>query len=107
MSKTTTFMIAAGASVVVVRDGKRKTIQPGGGDDFTDAEITYINAAQPGALRRPINEGSAKAAVAAAATEDAEDAETKAPAKKKAAAKPAAEAKPAKAKADDAEDDDI
>lgn len=106
----TSFMVAAGASVVVVRDGKRKTIAAGSGTDFTDDEITSINKALPGALRKPVNESAVRAAVE---TEDEDDAdaetETKAPAKKAAAKKPAAKKAPAKKAApvqDDADDDD-
>lgn len=106
MTAKTRFMIAAAASIVVVRDGERKTIQPGGGDDFTEDEIAYINAAQPGALRKPVNEGNAKAAVAAAAEDD--DAEDDTDAKAAAKAKPAtgkAKAK-TKPKADDSDEDE-
>lgn len=114
MAKTK-FMIAHGASVVVVREGKRKTITVGAGDDFTEEEIASINRAVPGALRAPVNEGSGrKTATAAAddADDDSDDTETtakKAPAKKaggkKAAGKKAAPAKQEKP-ADDADDDD-
>lgn len=114
MAKTK-FMIAHGASVVVVREGKRKTITVGAGDDFTEEEIASINRAVPGALRAPVNEGSGRKAAAAAADadddDDSDETETakKAPAKKasgkKAAGKKAAPAKQEKP-ADDADDDD-
>lgn len=108
----TSFMVAAGASVVVVRDGKRKTISAGSGTDFTEDEITSINKALPGALRKPVNESAVRAAVEAD-IEDDDDAdaetETKAPAKKAAANKTAAKKAPAKKAApakEDADDDD-
>lgn len=116
MAKTK-FMIAHGASVVVVREGERKTITVGAGDDFTEEEIASINRAVPGALRAPVNEGSGRKAAAAAAddadddddTDDTETTAKKAPAKKaggkKVAGKKAAPAKPEKP-ADDADDDD-
>ena len=104
------YMIVAGASVVVVREGKRKTIAPGGGTSFTEDEITEINAAAPGALRAPINEGRAVDTGV-----DADGDEIAAPAKpakatgkgkgKAKAAKPAAET-PADADDED-EDEDI
>lgn len=108
MAKTK-FMIAHGASVVVVREGKRKTITVGAGDDFTEEEIASINRAVPGALRAPVNEGSGRKAAAAAADADDDDSDEtetakKAPAKK-AAGKKAAPAKQEKP-ADDADDDD-
>ncbi len=115
MAKTK-FMIAHGASVVVVREGKRKTITVGAGDDFTEEEIASINRAVPGALRAPVNEGSGRKA-AAAPTDDADDDDSdetetttkKAPAKKaggkKAAGKKAAPVKQEKP-ADDDDDDD-
>lgn len=89
------YMIVAGASVVVVRDGKRKTIQPGGGDDFTEDEITAVNRVQPGCLRAPINEGRRMQA------DDEGDGEPE----KASKAKPT-KAKPAKAKTSDTEDDE-
>lgn len=51
------YMIAVGASVVIIRDGKRKPIPAGGGAEFTEEEIATINKGTPGALRTPINEG--------------------------------------------------
>lgn len=116
MAKTK-FMIAHGASVVVVREGKRKTITVGAGDDFTEEEIASINRSVPGALRAPVNEGSGRKAAPAADDaddDDSDDTETattakKAPAKKaggKKAAKKAAPAKQEKPAADDADDDD-
>ena len=39
----TTFMVVTGASVGVVRDGKRKTLTPGQGENFTDEEIATRN----------------------------------------------------------------
>src|SRR5688572_15971806 len=113
-SKKTKFMIAASASVVVVRDGKRVTISPGGGSEFTDEEIDRVNKAVPGALRTPVNEGGRKRV---ASTEDADDGddgedgdddgddETKKAAPEKAAAKKAP-AKKAPAKADKDADED-
>lgn len=56
MTTKTRFMIAA-ISIGMVRDGKRVTIQPGGGDNFTQDEIDTLNRLHPGALRAPINEG--------------------------------------------------
>lgn len=112
MSKKTTYMIVAGASVVVVRDGKRKSISAGGGFDFTDDEITAIKAGAPGSLRKPINEGRGTPA-----PDDADDAadaddrtvktetkQTKTPAKNKAKAKTVKE--PAASDADDGDDED-
>lgn len=112
MTKKTTFMVAAGASVVVVRDGKRKTISAGSGIDFTEDEIASINRVSPGALRKPINERAVRSAVEADIEDDddADETETKAPAKKAAAKKaPAKKAAPAKddAKDDADEDEDI
>lgn len=84
MAKTTQYMIAAGASVVVVRDGKRIPIAANGGYDFTEEEIASINKAVPGSLRKPINEGTSAATAA-----EGEDDGAKKPAKKaKKAAKP-------------------
>lgn len=45
-------------SVIVIRDGKRVSPPLNKGFNFTDDEITQINAIQPGALRKPINESS-------------------------------------------------
>lgn len=50
------FLIAQGTSVVVIRDGKRVTINAGGGEKFTDAEVRAVRRAVPGALRAPVNE---------------------------------------------------
>ncbi len=114
MAKTK-FMIAHGASVVVVREGKRKTITVGAGDDFTEEEIASINRAVPGALRAPVNEGSGRKTAAVetdADDDDADETETttakKAPAKKAGGKKAKAKAAPAKQEkpADDADDDD-
>lgn len=111
MAKTK-FMIAHGASVVVVREGERKTITVGAGDDFTEEEIASINRAVPGALRTPVNEGSGRKTAAAAADDaddDSDDTETtakKAPAKK-AGGKKAAPAKQEKPADDADEDEDI
>lgn len=114
MAKTK-FMIAHGASVVVVRDGKRKTITVGTGDDFTEEEIASINRSVPGALRAPVNEGSGResAAVETDADDDADDetetAAKKAPAKKAGGKKAAAKKAPAKQEKsadDDAGEDD-
>ena len=60
MSKTQ-FMIAHGATVTVVRDGKRVPIMAGSGFDFTEDEIAAANKGHPGALRKPINESVARA----------------------------------------------
>lgn len=99
------FMVAAGASVVIVRDGKRKTIAAGSGTDFTDDEITSINKALPGALRKPVNESAVRAAVEADIEDDEDETEAKvADTAKKAAAKKAPakkKAAPAKEEADD------
>lgn len=101
----TTFMVVTGASVGVVRDGKRKTLTPGQGENFTDEEIASINKAVPGALRKAINEGVKPTAQAVddSDAEDEDDTDTEASAKKpakKAAAKKAAE------KSDESDDDD-
>lgn len=103
----TTFMVVTGASVGVVRDGKRKTLVPGQGEEFTDEEIASINKAVPGALRKAINESVKTTAEPVDDSDDDDDAETeakKAPAKKAPAKKAAA--KKAPAKADDADDAD-
>lgn len=104
----TTFMVVTGASVGVVRDGKRKTLVPGQGEEFTDEEIASINKAVPGALRKAINESvKTTAEPVDDSDDDDDDAETetkKAPAKKAPAKKTAA--KKAPAKADDADDAD-
>lgn len=104
----TTFMVVTGASVGVVRDGKRKTLVPGQGEEFTEEEIATINKAVPGALRKAINEGvkTTAQAVDDSDDDDADDeTETKAPAKKSAAKKSSAKKAPAK-KAEKAEDAD-
>lgn len=109
MAKTK-FMIAHGASVVVVREGKRKTITVGAGDDFTEEEIASINRSVPGALRAPVNEGSGrKTAAVETDDDDADETETakKASGKKaKAKAAPAKQEKPADDDADDDADED-
>lgn len=110
MASKTRYMIAAGASVGLIRDGKRLTIQAGGGADFSEDEITTINRSVPGALRSPINE-SRRQAVSVEDDESGDDegeAETKAPAPKAKAAPKAAPKKAAAApKTDDTEDEDI
>lgn len=83
------YMIVVGASVGIVRNGKRVTIAPGGGAEFTEDEVRDITLALPGALRAPVNEGRAAAVVD-------EDDDSAATAK---AAKPAKAAKKPKAKA--------
>lgn len=107
------FMIAHGASVVIVRDGKRKTIPANTGADFTEEEIASVNRSAPGALRKPINEGRNEADAEAdkpkgkkAAKQEAPAATETAAQKKKrlAAEKKAAEA--AAAAGDDGDDDD-
>lgn len=111
MAKTT-YMIVAGASVVIVRDGKRVPIAAGGGADFTDDEIAAIKKATPGALRKPINEGRGKSKVEDDESEDDADegktAKTTAKtgkSKGKAKAPKASAEKPA-ADADDGDDGD-
>jgi len=113
MTKKTTYMIAHGASVAVVREGVRKPINPGQGFDFHDDEIEAINRAVPGALRKPVNEGTGKKAVEDNVSygdgDDGADVKTEKPAAsakakgKSKAAKPKPAAKP---EADDADDDD-
>lgn len=106
MSKSR-FMIATAASVGIVRDGKKVIVQPGGGADFTEDEITTINRILPGSLRAPVNEGRG---VAVAADEDEDGGEdAKAPAAKKtsggkAKAKAKTEPKPVEDDADEDED---
>jgi len=109
----TTFMVVTGASVGVVRDGKRKTLLPGQGEEFTEEEIATINKAVPGALRKAINEGVKTTAQAVDDSDDddaddSDETETKAPAKKAAAKKSSGKKAPAKKaeKADDADDAD-
>ncbi len=120
MAKKNKFMIAHGASVVVVREGKRVTIQPGGGADFTEEEIATIGRTAPGALRVPVNEGTRIKTKAETDAEDAEDedgdeGEGKPETAKQKTARLAREAKAAeaakgkakdKAKADDADEDE-
>lgn len=104
MAKSSKFMIAHGASVVVVRDGVRKTISAGSGDDFTEDEIATVKAAVPGALRVPVNEGRGKAKPDV----DDDDDDTDAEAAKAAKAKDkAAKAKTAKAAKSEDDDEDI
>lgn len=69
----TQFLIVHGASVVVVRDGKRKTINPGQGENFTEEEITAVAKAAPGALRKPVNEGHGRSTVEDVEDEDTDD----------------------------------
>lgn len=104
------FMIAAIASVVIVRDGKRKVISASSGDYFTEEEIASVNGSLPGALRRPLNESTA-----AQIAEESEDAGEPAPAKtapkgkakaETAAQKKKREAAEAKAAADAADEGD-
>lgn len=46
------------ASVIVIRDGKRKSPELGKAFDFSDAEVKQINRLLPGALRKPVNESA-------------------------------------------------
>lgn len=105
----TTFMVVTGASVGVVRDGKRKTLIPGQGENFTDEEIASINKAVPGALRKAINEGVQPTAQAVDDS-DAEDDDTDNEASEKKSSKKAAAkktpAKKAAEKSDESDDDD-
>lgn len=81
------FKIVAGASVVVVRDGKRVTLGVNSGEEFTEDEIAAVNRAVPGALRSPINEGrNKKTAVAENDGDDDTASKTTAKAKTKAKA---------------------
>lgn len=105
MANKTTYMIVTGASVVVVRDGKRKPLPAGSGESFTDSEIAAILKAVPGALRKPINEGGRSAPDEDEDDDDAETAKPKAKAKKAPAAKAPAKGKP-KAKTPPPADDD-
>lgn len=73
MAKKTQFLIVHGASVVVVRDGKRKTINPGQGENFTADEVEAVNRAAPGSLRTPINEGSGRKSKVEDADDDSDD----------------------------------
>lgn len=105
MSKTTKFLIAHGASVVVVRDGKRRPVAAGQGEHFTEEEIASINRVQPGALRVPVNEGNGRPAQAEETVKVAD--KTPAKGKGKAKAKPeAAKTTPATDDSDDDGDDD-
>ena len=90
------FMIAHGASVVIVRDGKRKKINANTGADFTEEEIASVNANAPGSLRKPVNEGFGESA----ATEGSDEKP------KKGGKKPKAETEGAKSKAKKPEDED-
>lgn len=82
------FKIVAGASVVVVRDGKRVTLGVNSGEEFTEDEIAAVNRAVPGALRSPINEGrNKKTAVAENDGDDDTASKTTAKAKAKTEAK--------------------
>jgi hypothetical protein len=120
MAKTK-FMIVSGASVVVIRDGKRKPIAPGSGTDFTEDEINTIMRATPGALRTPVNEGVGRevdeedddaeggALRTTTTTTDTPTKKPKGKAKAKAAAEKPATPPPASddADGDDDEDEDI
>lgn len=115
MAKKTQFLIVHGASVVVVRDGKRKSINPGQGENFTEEEIRAVNKSAPGSLRKPVNEGHGRTAEPEDDGEDAEDeddetgdgddddGEDEAPAPKKAAKSK----KAGKAKKPASDDEDI
>lgn len=112
MSKTTRYLIAHGASVVVVRDGKRKPIAAGQGEHFSEDEITSINRVQPGALRKPVNEGNGRPEAAPEPESDQDEGGSektakvadKAPAKGKGKAK--AKPEPVKTATTDDSDDD-
>ena len=117
MAKKTQFLIVHGASVVVVRDGKRVSLAPGQGADFTEEEISAVNKALPGSLRKPVNEGTGRKAEADDATDsdeddadddaDADEAKAETPKQKKArlaAEKKAAADKKAAGDSDDDED---
>lgn len=101
MDESNTTYLVPKISVGVVRDGKRRTVNVGEGFDFTKEEITAINKAQPGALRKPVNEGRGKTETA-----DAEDGGEEAKSAKKSAKAPKATKAPAKAEDGD-EDEDI
>lgn len=115
MAKKTQFLIVHGASVVVVRDGKRKSVNPGQGENFTEEEIRAVNKSAPGSLRKPVNEGHGRTAEPEDGGEDAEDeddetgddgdddGEDEAPAPKKAAKSK----KAGKAKKPASDDEDI
>lgn len=106
MAKTT-YMIVAGASVVIVRDGKRVPIQAGGGADFTDDEIAAIKKATPGALRKPINEGRGKSKVEDDESEDdADEGKTAKTGKAKSGGKAKTPKAPAEKPADTSDADD-
>jgi len=93
-------------STVVVREGKRKTVEPGKPFNFSDEEIEQINRIYPGGLRKPVNETNAAAqALADEAAPDEDEAEDEAAKAKAAAAKPASGKKKPKPAAD--ADDDI
>lgn len=104
------FMIAHGASVVIVRDGKRKTIPANTGADFTEEEIASVNRAAPGALRKPVNEGRSEADAETPKGKKAAPTKQEAPATTETAAQKkkrlAAEKKAAEAAAAAADDDD-
>jgi len=113
VANKTRYMIVAGASVVVIRDGKRQAISAGGGADFSEDEIATILRGAPGALRTPINEGRGKrVADDADESEDADDGAevktvtktTKTPGKK--TAKGSKTKAPAEKPAPDSSDDD-
>lgn len=99
------FKIVAGASVVVVRDGKRVTLGVNSGEEFTEDEIAAVNRAVPGALRSPINEGrNKKTAVAENDGDDGDDEDGDDDTASKTTAKAKAKTK---AKASSDEDGDI
>ncbi len=96
-------------SVIVIREGKRVSPPLNKGFNFTDDEITAINKAQPGALRKPVNETATEDAADVDATALADTTKEKVPASKpktgkKAKAKAPAE-KPADEDGDDSDED--
>lgn len=94
-------MVATGASIVVVRDGKRMPVPLNVPFDFTEDEVIAVRRSHPRALRQAVNELAPSA--------DADDDETETEAKKpaKSSGKKAAAKKPAAKKADADEDEDI
>lgn len=87
-------------SVGVVREGQRKTVEPGKAFNFTQDEIDTITKVAPGALRKAVNESKSD-------PDPAPEPEATATDNPKTPAKKAAAKKDSTSKAATSEDDDI
>lgn len=102
-----TIRVPHGASVVVVRDGKRFSVPVGSAFEFTDDEIASVQKAAPGALRAPVNEVLATAPAAVEGEEGKKTpTKTSGKGKKSATAKATEKSKTVTTPAPDADDDD-